>query len=117
MKQDEDSLGKLYREVDAIAKSGVSNPKVWRKLANLAINHNPRIRMDVQVCIDEAKQARYLNNNEFGESNTKSMRSALKFPLSLLMLLELVDPDITKTNAKVEKLYKAFPEFQACSKM
>ena len=114
---DEESLNRLYKEVDAIAQAGVSNPRVWRKVATLAINYNPRIRKDVIACIAEAKEAKSIAMDDYGTSQTKSMRGAMKFPLSLLMLLEIIDPDITRTNKDVEKLYRAFPEFRASAKM
>lgn len=114
---DEESLNKLYTRISAIAESGKSTPKIWREVANLAIRYNPRIKNDVICCIAEAKEAREFNMDVYGNSKTKSMRAAMKFPLSLLMLIEVVDPELTKTNQGVEKLYRAFPEFAASAKM
>lgn len=114
---DEDSLNKLYTEINRIAESGKSSPRIWRKVADLAVRYNPRIRTDVLYCIAEAKDSRETNIDAYGTSATKSMRSAMKFPLSLLMLIEVIDPELTKTNQGVQKLYKAFPEFASSSKM
>ncbi len=114
-------LEKLDKEITSLINSGIKGKKAWRKACNLAIQHNPTIRMEAVETMKWCKEERLnLKDTKFANSDDKSKQHVLKFPASLFAILKAVDPENMMTNHDnqiMRDLWKAFPEFRIAEKV